>query len=41
MQEEQPRMTKEEYAAAKKQEREEVWAEIDTQAQAVFKDALP
>lgn len=37
-QEEKPRMTKEEYAAAKKQEREEVWAEIDTQAQAVFKD---
>lgn len=38
MQEEQPRMTKEEYAAAKKQEREEVWAEINAQAQAVFKD---
>lgn len=36
--EESPRMSKEEYAAAKKQEREEVWAEIDTQAQAVFKD---
>ena len=36
--EEQPRMSKEEYAALKKQEREEVWAEIDTKAQDVFKD---
>lgn len=36
--EEKPRMSKEEYAAAKKQEREEVWSEIDTTAQAVFQD---
>ena len=36
--EEQPRMSKEEYAALKKQEREEVWAEIDAKAQDVFKD---
>lgn len=34
----QPRMSKEEYAALKKQEREEVWAEIDAKAQDVFKD---
>lgn len=32
------RMSKEEYAAMKKQEREEVWAEIDAKAQDVFKD---
>ena len=31
-------MSKEEYAALKKQEREEVWAEIDAKAQDVFKD---
>lgn len=36
--EEKPKMSKEEYAAAKKQEREEVWMEIDTMAQAVFQD---
>ena len=36
---EKPQMTKEEYAAAKKQEREEVWAEIDAKAQDVFKDS--
>lgn len=39
--EEQPRMSKEEYAALKKQEREEVWAEIDAKAQDVFKDGIP
>lgn len=32
------RMSKEEYAAAKRQEREEVWSEIDAQAKAVFKN---
>lgn len=32
------RMSKEEYAAMKKQEREEVWAEVDAKAQDVFKD---
>ena len=32
------KLSKEEYAALKKQEREEVWAEVDTQAQAVFQD---
>ena len=31
-------LSKEEYAALKKQEREEVWAEVDAQAQAVFGD---
>ncbi len=31
-------LSKEEYAALKKQEREEVWAEIDAKAQDVFKD---
>lgn len=31
-------LSKEEYAALKKQEREEVWAEIDAKAQEVFKD---
>ena len=36
--EESPRLSKEEYAAQKKQEREEVWAEIDAKAQEVFKD---
>lgn len=34
-----PQMSKEEYAAAKKQEREEVWAEIDSMAQEVFRDS--
>ena len=38
VEEQQPRMSKEEYAALKKQEREEVWAEIDAKAQDVFKD---
>ena len=33
-----PRMSKEEYAAMKQQEREEVWAQIDATAQDVFKD---
>ena len=32
------KLSKEEYAAVKKQEREEVWAEIDAKAQDVFKD---
>ena len=32
VEEQQPRMSKEEYAALKKQEREEVWAEIDAKA---------
>ena len=32
-------LSKEEYAALKKQEREEVWAEIDAKAQDVFKDS--
>lgn len=32
------RMSKEAYAAMKKQEREEVWAEIDAKTQEVFKD---
>ena len=31
-------LSKEEYAALKKQEREEVWAEVDTKAQEVFQD---
>lgn len=31
-------LSKEEYAALKKQEREELWAEIDAKAQEVFKD---
>ena len=31
-------LSKEEYAALKKQEREEVWAEIDAKAQEVFRD---
>lgn len=38
---EQPReqkYTKEEYAALKKQEREELWAEVDSKAQDIFKD---
>ena len=30
------KLTKEEYAAKKQQEREEVWAEVDAQAQDVF-----
>lgn len=38
VEEQQPRMSKEEYAALKQQEREEVWAEIDAKAQDVFKD---
>lgn len=31
------KLTKEEYAAKKQQEREEVWAEVDSQAQEVFR----
>ena len=31
-------LSKEEYAAMKKQQREEVWAEVDAQAQAVFQN---
>ena len=30
------KLTKEEYAAKKQQEREEVWAEVDSQAQGVY-----
>lgn len=33
-----PQLSKEEYAALKKQEREELWAEIDAKAQEVFKE---
>ncbi|MEF9939142.1 MAG: ArdC family protein [Clostridium sp.] len=36
--EEAPKLSKEEYAAVKKQEREEVWAEVDAKAQDVFQD---
>ena len=36
--EEKGRLSKEEYAAQKKQEREELWAEVDAKAQDVFKD---
>ena len=32
------KLSKEEYAALKKQEREETWMQIDGQAQSVFKD---
>ena len=32
------KLTKEEYAAKKQKEREEVWAEVDSQAQGVFQD---
>ena len=32
------RLSKEEYAAMKKQQREEGWAEVDVQAQAVFQN---
>ena len=32
------RMSKEEYAAMKKQEREDMWMQIDAQAQEVFRD---
>ena len=32
------KLTKEEYAAKKQQEREEVWAEVDSQAQGVFQE---
>ena len=32
------KLTKEEYAAKKQQEREEVWAEVDSQAQGVFQN---
>ena len=32
------RLSKEEYAAMKKQQREEVWAEVDAQAQAVLQN---
>ena len=35
---EEGRLSKEEYAAQKKQEREELWAEVDAKAQDVFKD---
>ena len=35
---EEPRLSKEEYAALKKAEREELWAKVDNQAQAVFQD---
>ena len=35
---EKQRLSKEEYAALKKQEREETWMQIDGQAQAVFQD---
>lgn len=38
MQAPEQQLSKEEYAALKKQERAEVWAEVDAQAQAVFKD---
>ena len=38
MQASEQQLSKEEYAALKKQERAEVWAEVDAQAQAVFKD---
>lgn len=32
------RLSKEEYAAMKKAEREDLWARVDAQAQAVFQD---
>lgn len=35
---EENRLSKEEYAALKKAEREELWAKVDNQAQAVFQD---
>lgn len=35
------KLSKEEYAALKKQEREETWMQIDGQAQSVFKDGAP
>ena len=38
MQPEEPRLSKEDYAALKKAEREELWARVDTQAQEVFRD---
>ena len=34
------RMSKEEYAAMKKQEREDTWMQIDAQAQVVFRDGV-
>ena len=37
-QEDGQRMSKEEYAAMKKQEREDMWVQIDAQAQEVFRD---
>lgn len=37
MQAPEQQLSKEEYAALKKQEREEVWAEVDAKAQAVLK----
>ena len=37
MQPEEPRLSKEDYAALKKAEREELWARVDTQAQEVFR----
>ena len=33
------KLSKEEYAALKKQEREETWMQIDGQAQSVFRDS--
>ena len=38
IQPEEPRLSKEDYAALKKAEREELWAKVDNQAQAVFQD---
>ena len=38
LQPEQPRLSKEEYAAMKQAEREDVWARVNAQAEAVFKD---
>ena len=38
IQPEAPRLSKEEYAAMKKSEREEAWARVDIQAQEVFRD---
>ena len=35
---EENRLSREEYAALKKAEREELWAKVDNQAQAVFQD---
>ena len=38
LQPEQPRLSREEYAAMKQAEREDVWARVNAQAEAVFKD---